>query len=190
MKLLDCNGWLVWDVETNMLPEHKVRGAFYKRAFNMICLVTQDIGTGEIRRFVKGQEDEMFEHLFSAPRWVGHNLRSFDAPALGNIYPEMNKKLRGFPMMDTLVASRELYPNEKLSKFDMKKGLPKTKALHSLKSWGYRFGDNKIEAFLDADWETQPWTQELEDYCVQDVHVNLLVFKKILSDKGFKILQK
>ena len=184
MREVDCKGWLVWDVETNMLPEHQVRGAFYKRAFNMICLVTQDISTGEIKRFRKGDEEAMWEHLFSSPRWVGHNLRSFDAPALGNIYPDMNAALRAHPTIDTLVASRDLYPNEKLSKFDMKKGLPQTKALHSLKSWGYRFGDLKHDDFLDANWETQPWTQELEDYCVQDVHVNMLVFKKIMADKG------
>jgi hypothetical protein len=187
MKTVDTNGWLVWDVETNMLPEHKVRGGFYKRAFKMICLVTQDIGTGEVRRFREGDEDEMFDYLMASPRWVGHNLRGFDAPALGNIYPNMNSALRGHPMIDTLVASREMYPNNKLSQFDTKKGLPQTKALHSLKSWGYRFGDNKIEAFADTNWETQPWTEELEEYCVQDVHVNLLVFKKIMKDKGFNI---
>lgn len=187
MKEVDCKGWLVWDVETNMLPEHKVRGSFYKRAFKMICLVTQDIGTGEIKRFKEGDEEAMFEHLMSAPRWVGHNLRGFDAPALGNIYPEMNSVLRAHPTVDTLVSSREMYKNFKLSQFDTKNGLPQTKALHSLKSWGYRFGDKKHELFLDTDWETQPWTQELEDYCAQDVHVNLLVFKKIMTDKGYVI---
>tara|TARA_B110000285_G_scaffold142131_1_gene158921 strand:- start:279 stop:845 length:567 start_codon:yes stop_codon:yes gene_type:complete len=185
MKEVDTKGWLVWDVETNMLPESQVRGSFYKRAFKMICLVTQDISTGEIKRFVRGQEEEMFDHLMASPRWVGHNLRSFDAPALGNIYPNMNAALRGHPMIDTLVASRDMYDNGMLSRYDAKKGLPQTKALHSLKSWGYRLGDQKVEAFLDTNWETQPWTEELEEYCVQDVHVNLLVFKKIMKDKGF-----
>ena len=88
-------------------------------------------------------------------------------------------------MIDTLVASRDMYDNGMLSRYDAKKGLPQTKALHSLKSWGYRLGDQKVEAFLDTNWETQPWTEELEEYCVQDVHVNLLVFKKIMKDKGF-----
>jgi DNA polymerase I-like protein with 3'-5' exonuclease and polymerase domains len=42
---------------------------------------------------------------------------------------------------------------------------------HSLESWGYRLGEYKSEFGKKTDWKN--WSQELEDYCVQDTEVSL-----------------
>ena len=40
---------------------------------------------------------------------------------------------------------------------------------HSLESYGYRLGEYKGEFGKTTDW--QDWSQEMQDYCVQDVQV-------------------
>jgi hypothetical protein len=40
---------------------------------------------------------------------------------------------------------------------------------HSLEAYGYRLGEYKGEFGKTTDW--QDWSQEMQDYCVQDVHV-------------------
>jgi len=40
---------------------------------------------------------------------------------------------------------------------------------HSLESYGYRLGEYKGNFGKETDWAT--WSQEMEDYCVQDVAV-------------------
>jgi hypothetical protein len=40
---------------------------------------------------------------------------------------------------------------------------------HSLESYGYRLGEFKGAFGKDTDWKD--WSQEMEDYCIQDVHV-------------------
>jgi hypothetical protein len=40
---------------------------------------------------------------------------------------------------------------------------------HSLESYGYRLGEYKGEFGKTTDWKE--WSQEMQDYCVQDVQV-------------------
>ena len=40
---------------------------------------------------------------------------------------------------------------------------------HSLKAYGYRLGLHKGDFGEDTDWKE--WSQEMQDYCVQDVKV-------------------
>ena len=40
---------------------------------------------------------------------------------------------------------------------------------HSLAAYGYRLGEYKGEFGKTSDWSM--WSQEMEDYCVQDVKV-------------------
>jgi len=189
-KSVDCDGWIIFDLENNMRPEHEVKGSFYKRASRLLCVVTKEVSTGDIKVFKEGDEDAMFSYLLSSKRLVAHNGRGYDIPALGNIYPDMNIPLRSHPLIDTLVQSRNDFTNQQLSDFDMKKGYPTSKALHSLRSWGYRFGDNKIEEFKEVDWATQPCTDELVEYCTQDVNITDKLLRHLLKNKGMKVGKK
>ena len=40
---------------------------------------------------------------------------------------------------------------------------------HSLEAYGYRLGEYKGDYGKTTDW--REWSQELEDYCIQDVRV-------------------
>ena len=88
---IDCKAWLTFDLECNMLPEHKVRGSFHKRASRMLCVVTKEVTTGEVTVYAPGEEEKMLDALLTSPRLIAHNGRDFDIPALCNIFPNHNK---------------------------------------------------------------------------------------------------
>jgi hypothetical protein len=81
----------------------------------------------------------------------------------------------GFPnvgrVLDTLVLSRVCHPDilttDKKRKW--KQMPPQLYGRHSLESYGYRLGEYKGEFGKDSDWKE--WSQEMQDYCLQDVHV-------------------
>ena len=106
----------------------------------------------------------------------GHNVIGYDIPCLRKIYAWFNPK--GL-VVDTLLLSR-LYHADML---DLDRG-PKSKGKylgrwkempsymwgrHSLESYGYRLGEFKGSFGKDTDWKN--WSQEMQDYCIQDVNV-------------------
>ena len=99
---------------------------------------------------------------------VGHNIIGYDLPYINHIYPWFNP--RG-TIIDTLLLSRLYHPN--LLDIDKKnewKNMPtKLYGSHSLKAYGYRLGVYKGDFGETSDWKE--WSQEMQDYCVQDVKV-------------------
>lgn len=87
---------------------------------------------------------------------VAHNGIDFDFDVLDRVWkvyvPEHMQ-------VDTLVMSRLYNPELAPPEEDPKAGK------HSLRSWGIRFGDHKG----DFDAFDTGWSQEMEDYCIQDV---------------------
>ena len=54
---------------------------------------------------------------------------------------------------------------------------------HSLESYGYRLGEYKGDFGKTSDWKE--WSQEMQDYCVQDVNVTTKLlehFKKKICE--------
>ena len=49
---------------------------------------------------------------------------------------------------------------------------------HSLEAYGYRLGEYKGNFSQSTDWKE--WSQEMEDYCVQDVNVTEKLWKHFL----------
>ena len=94
---------------------------------------------------------------------VGHNIIGFDGPVLSRVW---GIKIPLSKVRDTLVMSRLWNPQ--------------LEGGHSLRAWGERLGDFKddFSAFDDG------LTQEMIDYCKQDVHVTSLLYKKL--DKELK----
>jgi uncharacterized protein YprB with RNaseH-like and TPR domain len=99
---------------------------------------------------------------------VGHNIIGYDIPAIQKLYnwfkpPEV--------VIDTLLLSR-LYHADLLN-IDRKhnwKHMPlQMYGRHSLESYGYRLGEYKGSFAKSTDWKE--WSQDMEDYCVQDVVV-------------------
>ena len=99
---------------------------------------------------------------------VGHNIIGYDLPYINHLYPWFNP--RG-TIIDTLLLSRLYHPN--LLDIDKKnawKDMPtKLYGSHSLKAYGYRLGVYKGAFGEPSDWKE--WSQEMQDYCVQDVKV-------------------
>ena len=85
-------------------------------------------------------------------------------------------------MFDTLVASRLIWPNMKEK--DMLKRTVDNKLIgsHSLKAWGQRLKFHKGD-YGEQDEAWDAYTQQMLDYCVQDVALNVKLYELILSKK-------
>jgi len=134
------------------------------KATKVWCICTLDIDTGEEKTFTYENLDEGVEHLEGADKLIGHNIIGFDVPVLEKL---TGAKLSGKNLVDTLVLSRLFNP--------VREGG------HGLESWGYALGVPKIE--FD---EYQTFSQDMLDYCVQDVRLNFRVFQELKKlSKGF-----
>ena len=189
---VDMKGWLMWDLECSMHSENKVKGSFYKRAKELLCIAVHDLGTGATALYSGDTLEDGVEVILSAPRLVGHNIRSFDIPALGHLRPNANKKLRTIPLHDTrwmaLKSDKSpdgIYTYAQLDALDKKLGLD-TEYPNSLASWGDRFKFPKMSDFKNTDWETQTYTPLLGKYCETDVAVNVKLFEHICKKKGIE----
>lgn len=182
----DFTGWLSFDIEVNMLEESKVRGPFHKRACRLLCIATEDIGTGETKLY-HSKEGLMkgVKAILQAPRLVGHNIREFDIPALVNIYPKLKKKLSRVSLVDTLTMSRELFgrPGTQLLSYDLKKFGDSHYQPHALKFWGKRLNVPKMDSFENVDWETVDYSDLLGTYCEQDVLITTKLFHYLVNKR-------
>ena len=97
---------------------------------------------------------------------IGHNIIGFDIPVIKRIYPWFDPS---GTIVDTLILSRLYYPN--LLDIDKKSDKIPSKLFgrHSLEAYGHRLGEHKGDFGQGTDWKE--WSQEMEDYCKQDVIV-------------------
>ena len=108
------------------------------------------------------------QYIEQASFIVGHNIIGYDLPLIRKLYPFFEP--RG-TIVDTLLLSRLYHP--RLMQLDKEKNWPhmplQLYGRHSLEAYGYRLGEYKGEFGKTTDWKE--WSQELEDYCIQDVAV-------------------
>lgn len=165
---------LLFDIETNGLPRQGLD--------HIHCVVVKDIDTEEVFRFNDtGSANSVTNGitlLQEADVLIGHNIVGFDLPVIESIYPFFKTNATLF---DTLILSRMFFPDILTRDFRKKPiGMPsKLFGRHSLESWGYRLGDYKGEFSKHTDWAD--WSQEMEDYCEQDVHVSMKLFELFAS---------
>ena len=122
--------------------------------------------------------------LSSADVIIGHNIIGYDIPTLRKVYPWF--KYDG-DVLDTLVLSRLYHPN--LMEIDKRRNVPRMPmqlyGRHSLEAYGYRLGEYKGEFGKTSDWKQ--WSQEMQDYCVQDVNVTTKLcehFRPLMTRQG------
>lgn len=158
----------VFDLESNGL---------YNDVSTVHCIVLKDIDSNKI---IQVDVKEALKLLSEADLIIGHNIIKYDIPVL--------KKLYGFKtkakVFDTLVATRLIWSD--LTDSDMKRvhtiNYPRSLVnRHSLKAWGIRLGNYKQQ--IDTDWSV--FTQEMLEYCIQDVEVTHTLYQKILGQKIF-----
>ena len=154
---------LVFDLETDGLYDDVTR---------VHCLVIYDSETDQTLVFNDEGSAEPISRgvqlLETADVICGHNVISYDIPVLQKVYPWFEPTAL---VVDTLLLSRLYHNNildtDKKHKWDQMP--PQLYGRHSLESYGYRLGEYKGSFGKDTDW--QEWSQEMQDYCVQDVKV-------------------
>ena len=155
---------LVFDLETDGLLNDVTR---------IHCLAIYDSTTDQIETYNDEKNNkysisEGIGRLLVADTLVGHNLLGFDLPVLSKLYNYFTPTAR---IVDTLLLSRLYHPN--IYDIDHKhkwRHMPlQLYGRHSLESYGYRLGEYKGDFGKTSDWSE--WSQEMEDYCAQDVVV-------------------
>ncbi len=163
---------LIFDLETDGLLDEVSK---------IHCLVTKDTETGEVICALGGDGDLTLalEALMKVDLIVGHNVIKYDIPVIQKLYPWF--KVDPSKVFDTLVATRLVYANIK----DTDNVLLKQEKLpgklfgsHSLAAWGHRLGNHKGD--YKGGWEV--FSQEMLDYCVQDIEVTHSLYQKILDE--------
>ena len=160
--------WFVFDLETNGL---------YDDVTKIFCIVIYDVTRKQTFTYGPDAIDDALNHLNTSHTLIGHNVIFYDIPVL--------KKLTDFQLnchvIDTIICTRFIWPKEKLFELDENQSVhnqmpPELKGSASLKAWGYRLSDNKID-FKDFS----NYSQEMLDYCIQDVNVTSKLFERIQS---------
>lgn len=109
---------------------------------------------------------------------IGHNILTFDIPALQSVYPWF--KPTG-PIIDTKILCQLAWPDVKAMDIKMRsveKGMPSNLVgTHKLAAWGYRLGVLKGTYGETADWSI--YTPEMGEYCRQDVRVTKVLWEKL-----------
>ncbi len=169
---------LIFDLESDGLLDKT-------RKVHCICIT--DIETGTKYQFNSQPEGRGIQEalclLHNASTIIGHNIVGFDIPVLQKLYPSWYPKGK---VLDTLLLTRLIWPDLREKDFGLINDRPEfPKNLigsHSLKAWGYRIGMLKGDFKENNDFEH--WSQEMEDYCVQDVAVTEKLYQAI-ADKEY-----
>ena len=126
------------------------------------CIVAYEIGAKE---FITWSGDD----LLCFKDWIkeqgeleviGHNIIGYDIPVLEQL---LDVDFSNCKVTDTLVMSRLAEPSRQGG--------------HSLENWGQLLNQPKGE---HSDWDN--FSQDMVEYCRQDVRVNELVYQRLLRD--------
>ena len=191
---------LIFDLETDgLLDEVTV----------IHCIHLYDTETQKHERYndhaykAAGTIAEGIRRLGAAAELLAHNGIGYDYQVLDQLWPNWES---GSPTrLDSLTLSRLIWPDLREADFAAKaRGFWKIGGRssqipekmngvigsHSLRAWGLRFGEHKGDFnpkdFTDEEgnphtWKTIGWTEEMDDYCHQDVVVTKALWDLIES---------
>ncbi|WP_085589335.1 DNA polymerase [Pseudomonas sp. B14(2017)] len=177
---------LIFDVETDGL---------LAEVSKFHCGVTIDPISGTVLRYRPHQFAEFILSLeLEAAKedglLIAHNGIAYDHPALDKLKRMHLGKRLNIPrqkLFDTLTASRLVYSNIKERDSALVKSgkLPgKLMGSHKLAAWGYRLGILKGSYGEQEDaWAI--FTEEMLEYCVQDVQVTWALLDRLLGDSYY-----
>ncbi len=155
----------IFDIETDGLVEDCTK---------VHCIVIYDIEKDKMLSFTGEEKLDGLFLLKNFSRIIGHNIISFDIPALEKIYkwqPDSKQEI-----IDTLVISKLVYPDRAVRDAKNKSIDRDQYGRHSLKSWGQRLG------FTKGDYtDFTEYCQEMLEYCERDVELNYKLYQKLLE---------
>jgi DNA polymerase I-like protein with 3'-5' exonuclease and polymerase domains len=168
---------LIFDLESDGLLD---------KTTQIHCICIADLMAGRMYEFNDQPEgrgiQEGLAMLQNADTIVGHNIVGFDIPVIRKLFPSWYPK---GVVRDTILLTRLIWPDLKERDFGRLNSAPDfPKNLigsHSLKAWGYRIGLLKGDFKENNNFDE--WSQEMQDYCVQDVKVTLKLWKAIEQKK-------
>jgi DNA polymerase I len=170
--------WYVFDLETNGL---------YDEVTTIHCLVLHDLNRDQTFTYGPDSIAAGLEHLATADVLIGQNILFFDIPVIRKLYPFYT--FAAARIIDTLITTRLIWPKEKLYDMDTEQYTqvpPKLRGSASLKAWGYRLSDYKIN-FKNF----KEYSEEMLAYCIQDVNVTTQLFrhtqKQTCSEAALKL---
>ncbi len=145
---------IVFDIEADSLEPTKIW-----------CIAAVDPDSGETKTFGPTEIVQGLAHLSTADKLIGHNIIGYDLPAIKKIHNIDLSQNRA--IVDTLVLSRLFNPTREGG--------------HSLESWGYRIGLQKID-----HTEFGEYSPEMLNYCRNDAVLNAKMFNNLkLESRGF-----
>ena len=160
-------GPVIIDLETNGLRDEATHihcvAVYYVEDGRLETYNDECPGKGMSSPVVRAVQDiEMADTI------IGHNIINFDLPIIKKLYPFFNPSGN---VVDTLLLSRLFHPNLfEIDKRNNWKHMPlQLHGRHSLEAYGYRLNEYKGNFAKMTDWKE--WSQEMEDYCKQDVVV-------------------
>ena len=156
--------FFVFDLETDGL---------YDEVTTIHCLVLHDLNRDQTFTYGPDSIAVGLEHLATAHVLIGQNILFYDIPVIRKLYPFYT--FAAARIIDTLITTRLIWPKEKLYDMDTEQYMqvpPKLRGSASLKAWGYRLSDYKID-FKDF----KEYSEEMLAYCIQDVSVTTQLFK-------------
>lgn len=166
---------LIFDAETNGL---------YDYVTEMHCLHIYDTQQKKLERYNSqdGNLRDSLIRLHKSKVICGHGIINFDIPMLKKLYPRWNTSAT---VVDTLTISRVIYTNIKdydgylMKHRKVPEGFKKYYGRHSLAAWGMRLGVLKGDFGETTDWAD--WSQEMDDYCVQDIEVTQALLAHLME---------
>ena len=159
---------LIFDIETDGL---------HNNVTTIHCVAIKDLNTGQNMVFNDEGTQEPIARaitmLEGACAIIGQNVINYDIAVIQKFYPWFMPPRT----LDTLILSRLYHPN--LLEIDKKRNwehMPlNLYGRHSLEAYGYRLGEYKGGFAKQTDWKN--WSQDMEDYCVQDLQVTHKLWK-------------
>ena len=149
----------------------------------IICIGWKRKGQEPVIAVTPDQINEALRAIRLADIVIGHNVIAFDLPVLRKLFPQWRGP--GGVVRDTLVLARLTHPDIKDDDFQTEGFPSELIGSHSLKAWGYRLGMHKGTAMEDVvDWRSLEYTDEIGDYCKQDVNITDSLYCRLHSKIG------
>lgn len=164
---------VVFDVESNgLLPT----------VTKIWCICVANLSTGERLSFGPDRIVEGLAYLSAADRLIGHNILTYDLPALKKVHGWVPRP--GSVLRDTKVIARLIHPNVmetdaplvQTGKMPAGDGY---RGRHTIAAWGYRLGIPKLHEDI-TDWTV--FTPEMAERCAGDVETNALLWQHLAAD--------
>ncbi len=144
--------------------------------------MTEDIDSGEIKKYRPSDIEQAVLDLSKANVLIGHNIIGYDLPVLKKLF-DLNYQGK---ILDTLLLSRLSQPNRAMHPrcpvkvWDEHNNKFKLVGPHTLMNLGHYAGAIKGDFGESAGWEH--YSEEMLDYCVQDVKVTTQVFHYLMRE--------